>query len=109
MAEDRTFSAVLQDILRNLQEIVRSEVRLAKVEIRDEALQAGSSALWITAVRSVPCVPGCFSVDRRLRSVHGRVDVGRHTRGRRGAGEFGQRVARRGTATLQTDSADPRT
>lgn len=49
MAEDRTFSAVLQDILRNLQEIIRSEVRLAKVEIRDEAVQAGSSALWITA------------------------------------------------------------
>jgi hypothetical protein len=49
VAEDRTFSAVLQDILRNLQEIIRSEVRLAKVEIRDEAVQAGSSALWITA------------------------------------------------------------
>jgi Flp pilus assembly protein TadB len=49
VAEDRTFSAVLQDTLRNLQEIVRSEVRLAKVEIRDEAVQAGSSALWIIA------------------------------------------------------------
>ena len=41
--------AVLQDILRNLQEIVRSEVRLAKAEIRDEAVQAGSSALWVAA------------------------------------------------------------
>ena len=49
MAVDRTFSDVLQDILRNLQEIVRSEVRLAKAEIRDEAVQAGSSALWVAA------------------------------------------------------------
>ena len=49
MAVDRTLSDVLQDILRNLQEIVRSEVRLAKAEIRDEAVQAGSSALWVTA------------------------------------------------------------
>ena len=49
MAVDRTFSDVLQDILRNLQEIVRSEVRLAKAEIRDEAVQAGSSAFWVAA------------------------------------------------------------
>ncbi len=49
MAVDRTLSDVLQDILRNLQEIVRSEVRLAKAEIRDEAVQAGSSALWVAA------------------------------------------------------------
>ena len=49
MAVDRTFSDVLQDILRNLQEIVRSEVRLAKAEIRDEAVLAGSSALWVAA------------------------------------------------------------
>ena len=49
MADDRTISNVLQDILRNLQEIVRSEVRLAKTEIRDEAAQAASSLLWIIA------------------------------------------------------------
>jgi Flp pilus assembly protein TadB len=40
---------VLQDILRDIQEIVRAEVRLAKAEIRDEAVEAGSSALWIIA------------------------------------------------------------
>jgi hypothetical protein len=45
----RALSDVLQDILRNLQEIVRSEVRLAKVEIRDEARHAASSAVWIAA------------------------------------------------------------
>lgn len=49
MNQDRAISDVLQDILRNLQEIVRSEVRLARVEIRDEARQAAASAVWITA------------------------------------------------------------
>jgi hypothetical protein len=47
--QERPFSDVLQDILRNLQEIVRSEVRLAKVEIRDDARQAAASAAWIAA------------------------------------------------------------
>lgn len=47
MYEERPVSDVLQDILRNLQEIVRSEVRLAKVEIRDEARRAVSSGIWI--------------------------------------------------------------
>jgi hypothetical protein len=49
MTQERAISNVLQDILRSLQEIVRSEVRLAKVEIRDEARQATSSAVWIGA------------------------------------------------------------
>jgi uncharacterized membrane protein YqjE len=41
---DRSLSDVLQDILRNVQEMVRSEVRLAKTEIREEAVKAKSSA-----------------------------------------------------------------
>ena len=49
MNQERAFSDVLQDILRNLQEILRSEVRLAKVEIRDDARQAAASAVWIAA------------------------------------------------------------
>jgi uncharacterized membrane protein YqjE len=49
MAEERAISQVLQDILRNLQEIVRSEVRLAKVEIREDLKQAVCSAVWIAA------------------------------------------------------------
>jgi hypothetical protein len=48
MAEERAVSEVVQDILRNLQEIVRSEVRLAKVEIREELKQAAFSGAWIT-------------------------------------------------------------
>ena len=49
MAETRTFAAVVHDILHDIQEIVRSEMRLAKVEIRDDAIEAGSFALWIIA------------------------------------------------------------
>jgi uncharacterized membrane protein YqjE len=49
VSQERAISDVLQDILRNLQEIVRSEVRLATVEIRDEARQAAAAAVWIAA------------------------------------------------------------
>jgi len=49
VAEERSVSDVFQDILRNLQEMVRSEIRLAKVEIRGEVSQAVSSGAWIAA------------------------------------------------------------
>jgi uncharacterized membrane protein YqjE len=49
MAEERSVSIVLQDILRNLQDMVRSEIRLARVEIREEAMQAISSGVWLAA------------------------------------------------------------
>jgi hypothetical protein len=49
VAEERSVSDVFQDILRNLQEMVRSEIRLAKVEILGEVKQAVSSAVWIAA------------------------------------------------------------
>ena len=49
MAEERSVSDVFQDILRNLQEMIRSEIRLAKMEIRGEAKQAVSSGVWIAA------------------------------------------------------------
>ena len=49
MAEDRSVSDVLQDILRNAQEMVRSEMRLAKVEIHEEVRRAVSSSAWIAA------------------------------------------------------------
>ena len=48
-AEDRSFSDLVQDILRNVQEIVRSEVRLAKTEIGEEAVKARSSAVLLGA------------------------------------------------------------
>ena len=48
MAGDRSVSNVLQDVLRHVQDILRSEVRLAKAEIRQEATQAAAAALWVT-------------------------------------------------------------
>ncbi len=48
MAADRSVADVLQDIFRNVQEILRSEIRLAKAEIRQEATEAATAALWMT-------------------------------------------------------------
>jgi uncharacterized membrane protein YqjE len=48
-AEDRSLSDVLQDVIRNVQEIVRSEVRLAKAEIREEAAKTKSATLLLGA------------------------------------------------------------
>jgi uncharacterized membrane protein YqjE len=48
-AEDRSLSDVLQDVIRNVQEIVRSEVRLAKTEMREEAAKAKSATLLLGA------------------------------------------------------------
>jgi uncharacterized membrane protein YqjE len=55
VAEERSVSDVLQDIVRNLQDMVRSEIRLAKLEIREEARRAISSGIWI-AVGTVGAV-----------------------------------------------------
>jgi Putative Actinobacterial Holin-X, holin superfamily III len=49
VVEERSVSDVLHDILRNLQEMVRAEIRLAKVEIREEMRRAVSSSVWIAA------------------------------------------------------------
>ena len=40
MAEERSVSDVFHDIVRNLQDMVRSEIRLAKVEVRGEITRA---------------------------------------------------------------------
>jgi len=48
-AADRSFSDVLHNIIRNVQEIVRSEVRLAKAEIQEEAVKTKTSILWLGA------------------------------------------------------------
>ena len=42
--DDRSVSEVLQDIFGNLQDIVRSEIRLAKTEITTEAAKAASAS-----------------------------------------------------------------
>jgi hypothetical protein len=43
-SHERSFSSVLQDIIGNVQEIIRSEVRLAKAEVQQEAAKAGKAA-----------------------------------------------------------------
>ncbi len=43
----RSVSDVLRDIIGNVQEIVRSEVRLAKEELREEARQAKPAGLLL--------------------------------------------------------------
>lgn len=48
-ASDRSVADLLQDILRNVQDIVRAEVRLAKTEVWEETTKAKSSALWLGA------------------------------------------------------------
>lgn len=46
---ERSLSVVLQDILGNVQEIIRSEVRLAKTELRDQASSAKAWARMLAA------------------------------------------------------------
>jgi len=46
---DRPVSDVVQDIVRNIQEIIRSEVRLAKTEVREEVGHAKSAGIVVAA------------------------------------------------------------
>lgn len=55
---ERSISAVLTDIVRNIQEIVRGEIRLAASEARGELRNARPSGLLILA----GAVAGVFSV-----------------------------------------------
>ena len=48
-AEGRSISDVFQNIVRNVQEIVRSEIRLAKTEIQEEILKAKFATLLLGA------------------------------------------------------------
>jgi hypothetical protein len=49
MPGERSVSDLLQDAVRHLQEIVRSEVRLAKAEITQDAKRALSAGAWVGA------------------------------------------------------------
>ena len=55
---DRSISEVFQDIIRNVQEIVRSEVRLAKTDVRDEAVRMSPVAQLLGA----GVITGLFAV-----------------------------------------------
>jgi hypothetical protein len=54
---ERSVSNVLQDIIGNIQEIVRSEVRLAKTEVREEVSKARDAGILVGA----GAVSGTFS------------------------------------------------
>ena len=45
----RSITDVLQDILRNLQDMVRAEFRLAKVELSHEAAELARTSAWLAA------------------------------------------------------------
>lgn len=62
MAGDRPISAVFQDILQNTQEIIRSEVSLAKAELREEASKAVSSALLVIGGAIVGSLASVFAL-----------------------------------------------
>ena len=49
MPSDRSIRDVLEDIVANVQHIIRAEVRLAKVETRDELLEMKHSAMLFAA------------------------------------------------------------
>ena len=44
---NRSLTDVFQNIVGNVQEIVRSEVRLAKTELKEEAVKAKSAAIFL--------------------------------------------------------------
>ena len=46
-AVDRPISVVLHDIVGNIQDIVRSEVLLAKTELREEVVRSRSAAILL--------------------------------------------------------------
>jgi uncharacterized membrane protein YqjE len=48
-AGERPLSAILGDIVGNVQQIVRAEIRLAKVEISEEAVKAKRGAVLLAA------------------------------------------------------------
>ena len=57
-ASDRPISEILQDVLRNLQSIVRSEVRLAKTEVSEELTKVKPVVILL----AVGAVCGLFGI-----------------------------------------------
>ena len=70
--EERPLAAVLQDIFGNLQDIVRSEVRLAAAEIKTETTKAVSAATPLAAGGVLLLYAGGFML---LAAVYGLSQV----------------------------------
>lgn len=49
MAAERPISSVLNDITANLQDLIRSEARLAKTELSEEVKKSTAAVSWIGA------------------------------------------------------------
>lgn len=48
-AVERSIGSLVNDIVGNVQQIVRSEVRLAKAEVREELTKATRAIVWLVA------------------------------------------------------------
>jgi len=65
MADDngRSIATVLKDIVGNVQQIVRAEIRLASAEVRQEARKAGQGAALLMAGGAVAVLAlGCVLI-----------------------------------------------
>lgn len=60
--EERPLSSVLHDIIGNVQFIIRSEARLAKAEIVEEARKSSSAAMLIGAGVLMLVLSGLFAL-----------------------------------------------
>jgi uncharacterized membrane protein YqjE len=57
---ERPMAEVFRDIIGNVQEMVRSEVRLARVEIRDEAAKTARAGALLAAGAVLAMIAGVF-------------------------------------------------
>jgi hypothetical protein len=46
---DRSLGEIVQDVMRDLGEVIRGEVRLAKAEMREKVSRASQSGVWFGA------------------------------------------------------------
>lgn len=59
-AESRSLAEIIQDAFRNVQEIVRLEVRLAKTEVREELTKAKASGIMLGLGAVIGLYAGLF-------------------------------------------------
>ncbi len=58
----RSFADVLRDVILNMQEMVRSEIRLVRVELREDAAKAKPSAVMLIAGGALALLAAFFLV-----------------------------------------------
>jgi len=66
---ERTFTEVVQDIVQDVQNMIRSEVRLAKVEFKEEAAKAGKAAGILAAGALLALYSGGFLLLALVRAL----------------------------------------